>query len=200
MTDRTGPASRPVVTLLGDSISAGYGLRAGEALPVRLQAAMAARGVEGEVIGAGVSGDALRDGLRRLDRSVPARTTLCVVALGANDLMQSIPPDRMRADLDAILSRLLARPLPVLLCGMRAPPWIGAYARAFDAVFPDAARAHGVPLYPFLLDGVALDPRLSLPDRIHPNARGIEIIAGALAPHVIAALSGPAGGGGRTDR
>lgn len=134
---------------------------------------MAARGVEAEVIGAGVSGDSLRDGLRRLDRSVPARTSLCAVALGANDLMQLVPPHHMRADLDAILDRLLARPTRVLLCGMRAPPWIGIYAREFDAVFPAAARAHGISLYPFLLDGVALSPMLSLPDQIHPNARGI---------------------------
>lgn len=180
--------TRPVITLLGDSISAGYGLRPSEALPVRLQAAVAARGLDIEVVGAGVSGDAMRDGLRRLDRSVPARTALCVVALGANDLMQSIPPDRVRADLDAILTHLRARSIPVLLCGMRAPPWLGAHARAFDAVFQDAARAHRVPFYPFLLEGVALNPMLSLPDRFHPNARGIEIIARNLAPHVMAAL------------
>ncbi|WGM30506.1 arylesterase [Brevundimonas sp. NIBR11] len=180
--------TRPIVTLLGDSISAGYGLRASEALPVRLQAAVAACGVDIKVVGAGVSGDAIRDGLRRLDRSVAKETTLCVVALGANDLMQSIPLERMRADLDAILARLRARSIPVLLCGMRAPPWLGARAQAFDAVFHDAARAHGVALYPFLLEGVALNPMLSLADRIHPNARGIEIIARNLAPHVIAAL------------
>jgi acyl-CoA thioesterase-1 len=180
--------TRPVVTLLGDSISAGFGLRPGEALPVRLQAALAAHGLDAEVIGAGVSGDAVRDGLARLDRSVPTRTDLCVVALGANDLMQSVPPDRVRAGLDAILTRLLARPTRVLLCGMRAPPWIGAYARAFDAVFPAAARAHGVPFYPFLLDGVALNPLFNLPDRIHPNARGIEIIARRLAPAIVSAL------------
>ena len=102
--------------------------------------------------------------------------------------MQSVSPDRMRADLDAILDRLLVRPTRVLVCGMRAPPWIGAYARAFDAVFPAAARAHHVPLYPFLLEGVALNPMLSLPDRIHPNARGIEIVARNLAPQVISAL------------
>ena len=183
--------TRSVVALLGDSISAGYGLRAAEALPARLQAAIMAGGLAVEVIGAGVSGDALRDGLRRLDRSVPDRTDLCVVALGANDLMQSVPPERMRADLDAILERLLARPVRVLLCGMRAPPWIGPYAREFDAVFPAAASAHNVPLYPFLLEGVALNPRLSLPDRIHPNARGIEIAACNLAPHVVAALGPP---------
>lgn len=181
--------TRPVVTLLGDSLCAGYGLRPGEALPVRLQAALAALGLEAEVIGAGVSGDAVRDGLSRLDHSVPARTDLCVVALGANDLMQSVPADRVRAGLDAIITRLLARPVRVLLCGMRAPPWIGAYARAFDAVFPAAARDHGVPFYPFLLDGVALNPLFNLPDRIHPNARGVEIIARGLAPSVLAALS-----------
>jgi acyl-CoA thioesterase-1 len=180
--------TRPVVTLLGDSISAGFGLRPGEALPVRLQAALAAHGLDAEVIGAGVSGDAVRDGLARLDRSVPTRTDLCVVALGANDLMQSVPSDRVRAGLDAILTRLLARPTRVLLCGMRAPPWIGAYARAFDAVFPAVARAHGVPFYPFLLDGVALNPLFNLPDRIHPNARGIEIIARRLAPAIVSAL------------
>jgi acyl-CoA thioesterase-1 len=190
--------TRPVVTLLGDSISAGFGLRPGEALPVRLQAALAAHGLDAEVIGAGVSGDAVRDGLARLDRSVPTRTDLCVVALGANDLMQSVPPDRVRAGLDAILTRLLARPTRVLLCGMRAPPWIGAYARAFDAVFPAAARAHGVPFYPFLLDGVALNPLFNLPDRIHPNARGIEIIARRLAPPIVSALPYPPGLSGAT--
>jgi len=181
----------PIITLLGDSVSAGYGLRPREALPVRLEAALSALGIDAEVIGAGVSGDTMRNGLARLERSVPAKTDLCVVALGANDLMQSVQPERIRADLDAIVSRLSARRISVLLCGMRAPPWIGNYARAFDAVFPAAARAHDVPLYPFLLEGVALDPRFSLPDRIHPNARGIEIVARNLAPFVIRALPSP---------
>jgi len=181
--------SRPVITLLGDSITAGYGLGAHEALPVRLQAALAERGLDAEVVGAGVSGDAVRDGLARMGRSVPARTTLCVVALGANDLMQAVPPDRIRSDLDAIVTRLLARPTTVLLCGMRAPPWVGAYAHAFDVVFPAVAKAHGVAFYPFLLEGVALNPLLNLADRIHPNGRGIEIIAQRLAPMVMAEMN-----------
>ncbi len=180
--------TQPVVTLLGDSISAGYGLRPDAALPVRLRAAMSALGVDAEVVDAGVSGDAVRDGLARLDRSVPGRTDLCVVALGANDLMQSVPPDRIRAGLDAIVTRLLARPTRVLVCGMRAPPWIGSYARAFDSVFPAVAKAHGAAFYPFLLEGVALNPRLNLSDRIHPNAAGIDRIARRLAPSVIMAL------------
>jgi len=180
--------SRPVVTLLGDSISAGYGLRPSQALPPRLQAALFALGVDVEVVGAGVSGDAVRDGLARLDRSVPMRTDLCVVALGANDLMQAVPVDRMRGGLEAIVKSLLARPTRVLLCGMRAPPWIGAYARTFDAVFPNVAKVYDVDFYPFLLDGVALNPLLNLPDRMHPNAEGIEVIARRLAPHVRSAL------------
>jgi len=180
-----------IITLLGDSISAGYGLQPGEALPVRLHAALAARGVAAEVIGAGVSGDAVRDGLARLERDVPMRSDLCVVALGANDMMQSVRPERMHEDLAKLIDTLLARPTRVLLCGMRAPPWIGAYARAFDAVFPEVARTRGVPFVPFLLDGVALDPRFNLRDRMHPNARGIDRIAQTLAPAVIKAL-GPA--------
>lgn len=180
--------SRPVITLLGDSITAGYGLRPAEALPVRLMAALDLRGLDAEIIGAGISGDTIRSGLARVQRDVPARTTLCLIALGANDLMRSAPPGRVAADLDELVRAVLGRPTPVLLCGMRAPPWTGHYAAAFDAAFSSVARSHDVAFYPFLLDGVALDPRFTLPDGVHPNARGIEIIAGRLAPHVLAAL------------
>ena len=140
------------------------------------------------MIGAGVSGDTTADGLRRLDRSVPPHTDLCIVALGANDLMQVISPSRIRQQLGDIVSRLLARRTAVLLCGMRSPPWAGAYGRAFDQVFVEVARAYCVTFYPFLLDGVALDPKFNLPDRIHPNAEGVEIIADRLAPFVVQAL------------
>lgn len=178
----------PVVTLLGDSISAGYGLLPSEALPARLEAAVAVLGVQARIIGAGVDGDTTLDGLARLDRSVPPETDLCVVALGANDLMQATPPARISETLDALVERLLVRPTPVLLCGMRAPPWLSSYAPEFDAVFPAVAARHGLALYPFLLDGVALDPRFNQPDRIHPNAAGIDRIAERLAPFVVAAL------------
>lgn len=181
-------SGRPVVTLLGDSITAGFGLPSSAALPVRLAATMESRGRPVSMVNAGVSGDTMRDGLRRLDRDVPASTDLCIVALGANDLLRARLPASIRSELDEILRRLLARPTRVLLCGMRAPPWLRSYAPAFDALFPAAARAMQVPLYPFLLEGVALDPALNLPDRIHPNAAGIEGIARRLAPWVEKAL------------
>ena len=174
--------------MLGDSLTAGYGLRPGDALPVRLQGELAQRGVEVEILNAGVSGDTTADGLRRMDRAVPDGVDLCLVALGANDLMQAIPLDRIRANLDAILVRLRARDIPAMVCGMRAPPWLGAYATAFDRLFRDVAQQHKVAFDPFLLEGIALNPAYALPDRIHPNARGVEVIARRLAPRVKAAL------------
>jgi acyl-CoA thioesterase-1 len=186
-----------LVTVLGDSITAGYGLRPGEALPPQLEKSLLRAGTSVRVIGAGVSGDTIRDGLARLDRDVPARTDLCVVALGANDLMQSVSPDRVRADLDTLLKRLRDRSIPALLCGMRAPPWLVRYAPRFDAAFAAAARSAAAPLYPFLLQDVALVPELNLPDRIHPNARGIALIARNLTPAVQAALGAAEPSAGR---
>lgn len=181
------------VTMLGDSLTAGYGLRADEALPVRLQAELAALGLSVAVRNAGVSGDTVADGLRRLDRDVPMHTDLCLVALGANDLLRKVAPKRTEADLEAILDRLRARGVTALICGMRAPPWSGFYGAAFDRVFPDVARRQGAALYPFLLEGIALDPAFALADRIHPNARGVAIVARRLAPVVAAALDARVG-------
>lgn len=176
------------VTMLGDSLTAGYGLRVDQSLPVRLQAELGRLGHPASVTNAGVSGDTTADGLRRMDRAVPQTTELCLVALGANDMMQKIAPAQVRANLDAIVSRLSGRGITTLICGMQAPPWFGSYTLAFDAVFADVARAHQARLYPFLLDGIALNPVYALADRIHPNAAGIEQIASRLAPHVARAL------------
>lgn len=182
-----GSSRPPVVTLLGDSIVEGYGLRPEQSLSERLSDELSRQGVICVVRNAGVSGDATRDGLARLDK-VAADTDLCVVALGANDLLQAVEPTQVEANLDDIVHRLLARRFRVLLCGLRAPPWRPAYSAAFDAVFSAVAYRHGVPLVPFLLEGVALRPDLNLPDRIHPNARGVEVIARHLAPAVLDAL------------
>ncbi len=170
--------------MLGDSLTAGYGLRASEALPVRLKAELEALGRPVRVTNAGVSGDTTADGLRRVDRDVPDDTGLCIVALGANDMMQMLPTDQTRRNLDAILERLAARAIPAMICGMRAPPWFGLYSMAFDAVFADVAHRRQAAFYPFLLDGIALNPAFALADRIHPNAKGIEVIARRLAPRV----------------
>jgi acyl-CoA thioesterase-1 len=178
----------PVVTLFGDSICAGYGLPPSAALPAQLGLALSNLGTTARIIGAGVNGDTLSQGLARVSTSVPSDTDLCVVALGANDLMQAVPPSRATEALDAIITSLRNRGIGILLCGMKAPPWLTHYAPAFDALFPAVAARHAVPLYPFLLDGVALDPRLNQRDRIHPNAEGIGVIAQRLAPAVKAAL------------
>ena len=188
-----GPAlaARPkVVTVLGDSITAGYGLPAAAALPAQLQLTLRKLGVEAVVRAAGVSGDTTAGGLSRVDFSVRKDTDLAIVALGANDLLQGQDPKRTRANLDGIVRKLQARRIGVVLTGIAAPVEIGGgYARDFNAVFPAVARAHRVPLYPNLLDGVARQRALNQPDGIHPNARGAQIIAARLAPVVAKALA-----------
>jgi acyl-CoA thioesterase-1 len=182
-------ADLPVVAILGDSITAGYGLPARDALPAQLEAALAAAGTPVRVRAAGVSGDTTAGALARLDFSIQDDTDLCVVAVGGNDLLQGIEPARMRANLEAIITGLQARNIPVLLAGMQAPPSYGAYATDFTAVFESLAQTYDIPLYPFLLDGVALDPALNQDDGIHPNAAGVKIIAQRLAPAVAEALA-----------
>lgn len=182
--------SRPkVVTMLGDSITAGYGLPAGSALPAQLRLQLKRLGVAAQVRGAGVSGDTTAGGLARVDFSVRKDTDLVIVALGANDLLQGQDPKRTRANLDSILKKLKARNIPIVLAGIAAPTEIGGgYARDFNAIWPALARTHGVTLYPNLIDGVARNPALNQPDGIHPNARGAAIIAARLAPVVAKAL------------
>lgn len=183
-------AGPKVVTVLGDSITAGYGLPAAAALPAQLQLALRKLGVEAVVRAAGVSGDTTAGGLSRVDFSVRKDTDLAIVALGANDLLQGQDPKRTRANLDGIIRKLQARRIGVVLTGITAPVEIGGgYARDFNAVFPALARAHRVPLYPNLLDGVARQRALNQADGIHPNARGAQIIAARLAPVVAKALA-----------
>jgi len=182
-------APRPVVTILGDSITAGYGLAAAAALPARLEAALARLGVPARVRGAGVSGDTTAGGLARVDFSVQPDTTVCLVALGGNDLLQGLDPKTTRANLSHIVERLKARRIAVVLAGIDAPAAIGrAYAGEFDAVFPAVARAQHVSLYPNLLAGVAGISRLNQRDGIHPNPAGVEVIAARLAPLLARAL------------
>ena len=185
---RPSDAPEKIVTILGDSITAGYGLAAKDALPAMLENALQASGSGVRVRAAGVSGDTTAGGLARMDFSVQDDTDLCIVALGGNDLLQGIEPAAMKANLQAILDRLKARKIPVLLAGMRAPPQYGSYAAEFDRVFADLGRADDVTAYPFLLNGVALDRRYNQPDGIHPNAAGVKIIVAGLAPVVEEAL------------
>ncbi len=179
----------PVITILGDSITAGYGLRASDALPAQLQLALARIGVRSVVRGAGVSGDTTAGGLGRVDFSVQPDTSLCIVALGGNDLLQGLEPASTRANLEGIVRRLKARRIGTLLCGLSAPYRLNAgFARDFNAVFPAVARAEDVPLYPDLLAGVELRRDLNQGDGLHPNPRGVKIISARLAPVVARAL------------
>ena len=179
-------AGRPVkIVALGDSLTAGLGLPADAAFPARLERALAQKGIAAEVVNAGVSGDTTADGLSRVDWSVPDDTDAVILELGANDALRGLDPAQVRANLDAILKRLTARKLPVLLAGMRAPPNLGAdYAKAFDAIYPDLAGAHGALLYPFFLDGVAAERSLNQGDGLHPTAAGVDVIVERMLPLV----------------
>jgi acyl-CoA thioesterase I len=186
-----GSAGRSVkIVALGDSLTAGLGLPADAVFPLRLQRALTKRGVAAEVVNAGVSGDTTADGLSRLDWSVPDDADAVILELGANDALRGLDPAQTRANLDRILRRLAARHIPVLLAGMRAPPNMGAdYVKAFDAVYPTLAAAHGVIFYPFFLDGVAAERGLNQGDGIHPTAAGVDVIVGKILPQVEALIA-----------
>ena len=183
--------THPYLLAFGDSLTAGYGLADHEPVPRQLEALLQERQPDATVHNAGVSGDTSaggRDRLARVLARLVARPDLAIVELGANDLLRGIAPERMRDNLDAILRELAQCGIPALIAGMWAPPFLGAFAERYNRVFPDLAAAHGVPLYPFFLAGVAGDPRLTLRDRIHPNAEAIAIVARRILPHVEAAL------------
>jgi acyl-CoA thioesterase-1 len=178
-------ASPLKLVILGDSLTAGYGLSAEQAFPARLEAALRQRGLEVEVVNAGVSGDTAQQGLERLDWSVEADADAVIIELGANDALRGLNPNETRKSLDQIIGRLTARSIPVLIAGMLAPPNLGAaYKEQFDAIYPELAKKHGVPLYPFFLDGVAAEHAFNLEDGMHPNAQGIEEIVRRMLPHV----------------
>jgi acyl-CoA thioesterase-1 len=182
-----GTTKLPVATVLGDSITAGLGLSATEALPARLQAALASLHAPMIVRGAGVSGDTTSGGLARVDFSVQPDTTVCVVELGANDFLQSVNPTDIQANLIAIIKHLRARGVRVVLAAGKAPQGSGAYGRQFDAVFSAAALKGGALLAPNLLAGVLDRPGFRQADGIHPNAAGVVIMARHLAPFVVRA-------------
>jgi acyl-CoA thioesterase-1 len=170
--------------LLGDSLTAGYGLPANLAFPARLDAALRQAGLDLELVNAGVSGDTSAGGLARLDWAIGGRVPeFAFVALGANDGLRGLDPDAMERNLDRIVERLKARGSRVMLAGMLAPPNMGSeYGRRFAASYRRVAEKHGAALYPFFLEGVAADPALNQPDGIHPNPAGVDRIVAALLP------------------
>jgi acyl-CoA thioesterase-1 len=178
---------KPVqIVALGDSLTAGYGLPNGDAFPTKLQAALKAKGIDAAVANAGVSGDTASAGLERIDWSVPDGTGAVIVELGANDALRGLDPAVTKKAIDAILTRLDQRHIPVLFAGMKAPPNMGAdYASAFDAIYPALAVKHPVIFYPFFLDGVAADAKLNQGDGMHPTAAGVDVIVARIMPSVV---------------
>ena len=173
------------IVVLGDSLSAGYGLPGEAAFPTRLAVALQAKGIAASVVNAGVSGDTASGGLGRLDWSVPVGTEAVILELGANDALRGLDPQLTKTALETILRKLKDRHIAVLLAGMRAPRNLGAdYVRSFDAIYPALASTHAVVFYPFFLDGVATDPKLNQGDGLHPNAAGVDAIVARILPQV----------------
>jgi acyl-CoA thioesterase I len=189
-----GEAKSIKLVVLGDSLSAGLGLPGQAAFPARLQKALNGKGLDVEISNAGVSGDTASGGRDRLDWSVPDGTEGVILELGANDALRGIDPKITREALFDIVSRLKARGISVMVCGMLAPPNYGSdYAAQFNAIYPDLAKSFNVPLYPFFLDGVAADAKLNQADGMHPTAEGVDIIVNRILP-MVQAFVGTIGG------
>lgn len=169
---------RPKVLALGDSITAGFGVFQTEAYPALLQAELETDGYPWEVVNAGESGDTSATALRRVDWLLDPNVKIAIVAVGGNDALRGIPPSNTRQNVSAIIEKLQAKGVEVLLCGMKAPPNLGPdYATAFEALFGTLSRQYGTKFLPFLLADVAGDADLNQADGIHPTAAGQKIIA-----------------------
>jgi acyl-CoA thioesterase-1 len=182
-------AAETVIAVLGDSLASGFGLATNEAFPARLEAALRTAGEDVRVINAGVSGDTSAGGLARLDWVLGDQPDIVLVELGSNDSLRGLDPEDTFDNLDSIVASLRARDITVLLAGMLAPRNLGReYVDAFDAIYQRVAEKHDVALYPFFLDGVALDPVLNQADLIHPNQAGVDIIVEKILPAMRAVL------------
>ena len=178
-------ARETVIVALGDSLTAGLGLPQDEAFPAMLERALKGRGHDVKVVNAGVSGDTAGAGLARLDWALPADASAVIIELGANDALQGLPPEATKAALDQIITRIKARGLPILLAGMEAPRNMGKeYVEAFGAIYPELAQKYDLVLYPFFLDGVAMEKSLTLEDGMHPNAQGVARIVDGITAKV----------------
>ncbi len=189
----TAAAAAPIKLMaFGDSLSAGFGLDPGDAYPVKLQAALRAKGYDVTVINASVSGDTTAGGVARLDWALGDHPDYALVELGANDMLRGLPPADAKANLEKILATLDAAKVKVLLLGMQSSNnWGADYKLQFDRIYPDLAAEHHLPLYPFFLDGVALDPKLNQADMLHPNPAGVDILVTRTLPAIVKLLGSP---------
>ena len=178
--------SKPIkLVAFGDSLSAGYQLAPSEAFPVVLGKALAARGHNVEVINAAVSGDTTSAGRERIAWAVPPDADAIILEFGGNDALRGLDPAAAKTNLEAMIQTFQAQKADILIAGMLAPRSLGdAYTKAFDGIFPDLAAKYGLLLYPFFLEKTALQPRLSLSDGLHPNAKGVEAVVSDILPKV----------------
>jgi acyl-CoA thioesterase-1 len=175
--------------VLGDSLSAGYGLQPADSFPAQLEKALHDAGYDVRVINAGVSGDTTAGGLSRLAWALSDKPHIVLLELGGNDALRGLPPAETYANLDAILARLEDHAISVILAGMQAPRNLGEdYTTAFDAIYPRLASKYALAFYPFFLEGVALDPALNQADGIHPNPAGVREIVRRILPLLQAEL------------
>ncbi len=185
-------AKDKLVLAFGDSLTAGFGLKPNESFPAQLQAALIKGGIPARVHNAGVSGDTSAAGRGRLAfvlAGLKAKPDLVILELGANDMLRGLKPDQTRANLDAILTELGKRRIPVILAGMRASPNLGkAYQAQFDPIFASLARKHRARFYPFFMNGVTPNRTLLIADQLHPNSKGVAIIVRGIYPLVAAGL------------
>lgn len=183
-------ANEKTILVLGDSLTAGYGLPPGQAFPDQLGKALGKQGVQTKILNAGVSGDTTAGGLARLDWSVSPDVDGVIIELGANDGLRGVNPQITKSNLDTIISRLKQKNIAVLLTGMLAPPNMGRkYGAEFKAIYTDLAKKHDVALYPFFLKDVAAVPSLNQPDGIHPNEAGVAVIVKNILPTVTRFIS-----------
>ncbi|MEM7583658.1 MAG: arylesterase [Acidobacteriota bacterium] len=176
----------PLIIFLGDSLTAGYGLSEAQAFPALIEAQLNQEERRARVVNAGISGDTTAGGLDRLDWLLQQQPDILMVCLGANDGLRGLSLESSQANLRSIITRAQERDIRVLLAGMLIPPNYGQdYTDRFAAIYPTLAKELGVPLIPFLLEGVAARPELNLPDGIHPTAEGQEIIASTVMPFLV---------------
>lgn len=183
------PARDYIIVMLGDSLTAGYGLARKDAPPAQIEAKLKAQGYRVQIINAGSSGDIVAGGLARLDWSVPLNADAVMIELGANDMLRGLPVQNVRSGLEAMIRKLKSRAKPpqIALAGMRGHAGLApSYRREFDRLYPDLARQEKIALYPFFLDGVAVNAKLNQGDGIHPNSAGAKIIADKISAFMVA--------------
>ncbi len=173
------------IIMLGDSLTAGYGLEEKYSLPSQLEKALRKDNLNISVINAGVSGDTSKGGLERLEWTLVDKVGILAIALGANDGLRGVSPDFTKDNLEKIIiqAREIQPDIKILLIGMLAPPNLGAeYSKKFNIIYSKLAEKYKIPLYPFLLDGVVTNKELNQADGIHPNNDGVKIIVEKILP------------------